>query len=230
MRPQSRGRDNKGLQLTKAARCAPFLVRSWGQSLRAAFAAEARCSAYLEVRTHLNGQAIAVGARTGKMEPKKYSAGKGPGSEPVRSTLRMLAYRYEAEKRRPPASVEKRSSFLRLISIGANPSASFRLGSGWPGPIATDDWTATRSRVAVSVVRLSSEGTDSVVSSIRDATGVETSGNGHVAKITGTPNNGMQLTKAARCAPRATTQGQSLRAAFAADPECSTGFAGDRDS
>ena len=36
---------NKGLQLTKAARCAPFAFRSWGQSLRAAFAAEARCSA-----------------------------------------------------------------------------------------------------------------------------------------------------------------------------------------
>ena len=34
---------NKGLQLTKAARCAPFAFRSWGQSLRAAFAAEARC-------------------------------------------------------------------------------------------------------------------------------------------------------------------------------------------
>ena len=38
-------RHNKGLQLTKAARCAPFAFRSWGQSLRAAFAAEARCSA-----------------------------------------------------------------------------------------------------------------------------------------------------------------------------------------
>jgi hypothetical protein len=35
---------NKGLQLTKAARCAPFAFRLWGQSLRAAFAAEARCS------------------------------------------------------------------------------------------------------------------------------------------------------------------------------------------
>jgi hypothetical protein len=34
---------NKGLQLTKAARCAPFAFRLWGQSLRAAFAAEARC-------------------------------------------------------------------------------------------------------------------------------------------------------------------------------------------
>lgn len=79
--------------------------------------------------------------------------------------------------------------------------------------------------MAVSVVRLSSEGTDSVVSSIRDATGVETSGNGHVARITGTPNNGMQLTKAARCAPFAfRSWGQSLRAAFAADPECSTGL------
>ena len=40
------GPPNKGLQLTKAARCAPFGFRSWGQSLRAAFAAEARCSLY----------------------------------------------------------------------------------------------------------------------------------------------------------------------------------------
>ena len=37
------GPHNKGLQLTKAARCAPFAFRPWGQSLRAAFAAEARC-------------------------------------------------------------------------------------------------------------------------------------------------------------------------------------------
>jgi hypothetical protein len=40
----STGLSNKGLQLTKAARCAPFAFHSWGQSLRAAFAAEARCS------------------------------------------------------------------------------------------------------------------------------------------------------------------------------------------
>jgi hypothetical protein len=37
-------------------------------------------------------------------------------------------------------------------------------------------------------------------------------------------NNGLQLTKAARCAPRSTTQGQSLRAAFAAEPGCSAGY------
>ena len=37
------GPDNNGLQLTKAARCAPFAFRSWGQSLRAAFAAEPGC-------------------------------------------------------------------------------------------------------------------------------------------------------------------------------------------
>ncbi len=43
-------------------------------------------------------------------------------------------------------------------------------------------------------------------------------------------NNGMQLTKAARCAPSPSDWGQSLRAAFAADPGCSTGFAGDRES
>jgi hypothetical protein len=29
---------NKRMQQTKAARCAPFAFRSWGQSLRAAFA------------------------------------------------------------------------------------------------------------------------------------------------------------------------------------------------
>ena len=37
-----------------------------------------RCSAYLAVRTHLNGRAIAVGAGTGKMEPKNISREKGP--------------------------------------------------------------------------------------------------------------------------------------------------------
>jgi hypothetical protein len=36
-------RPNNGLQLTKAARCAPFAFRPWGQSLRAAFAAEPGC-------------------------------------------------------------------------------------------------------------------------------------------------------------------------------------------
>ena len=36
---------NNGLQLTKAARCAPFPFCSWGQSLGAAFAAEPGCSA-----------------------------------------------------------------------------------------------------------------------------------------------------------------------------------------
>ena len=36
-------RQNNGLQLTRSARCAPFSFRSWGQSLRAALAAEAEC-------------------------------------------------------------------------------------------------------------------------------------------------------------------------------------------
>ena len=39
------GLPNNGMQLTKAARCAPFAFRSWGQSLRAAFAADPGCSA-----------------------------------------------------------------------------------------------------------------------------------------------------------------------------------------
>ena len=38
------GLSNNGMQLTKAARCAPFALRSWGQSLRAAFAADPECS------------------------------------------------------------------------------------------------------------------------------------------------------------------------------------------
>ena len=34
---------NNGMQLTKAARCAPCAFRSWGQSLKAAFAADPEC-------------------------------------------------------------------------------------------------------------------------------------------------------------------------------------------
>jgi hypothetical protein len=40
-------RDNKRMQLTKAARCAPLAFRSWGQSLKAAFAADPQCWAGL---------------------------------------------------------------------------------------------------------------------------------------------------------------------------------------
>ena len=47
--------SNKGLQLTKATRCAPFAFRLWGQSLRAAFAAEARC--YADGWVHKQGTA-----------------------------------------------------------------------------------------------------------------------------------------------------------------------------
>jgi hypothetical protein len=186
---------------------------------------DTKCSAYLEVRTHLNGWAIAVGARTGQMEPAKYFSGKGPGSEPERSTLRMLAYRYEAEKQRPSASVGKRSLFLRLISIGANPSASFRLGSGWPGPLAADHWVATSKHMVSSVVRLSSRATDNVASSIGDATAVGTDGNEHVAKISRTPNKAMQLTRGA-------SEASGLRrphlclVPLAADRECSVGRRG----
>ena len=39
--------------------------------------------------------------------------------------------------------------------------------------------------------------------------------------MSGLPNNGLQLTRSARCAPRATNLGQSLRAALAAEPGCS---------
>ena len=41
--PRNRQPSNNGMQLTKAARCAPFAFRSWGQSLRAAFAADPEC-------------------------------------------------------------------------------------------------------------------------------------------------------------------------------------------
>ena len=40
---QSTVLSNNGMQLTKAARCAPFSFRSLGQSLRAAFAADPGC-------------------------------------------------------------------------------------------------------------------------------------------------------------------------------------------
>ena len=42
--------SNNGMQLTKAARCAPFAFRSWGQSLRAAFAADPECCTGLRSR------------------------------------------------------------------------------------------------------------------------------------------------------------------------------------
>ncbi len=35
--------SNNRVQVTNAARCAPFAFRSWGQSLRAAFAADPGC-------------------------------------------------------------------------------------------------------------------------------------------------------------------------------------------
>ena len=41
---KNRAPSNNGMQLTKAARCAPFPFRLWGQSLRAAFAADPGCS------------------------------------------------------------------------------------------------------------------------------------------------------------------------------------------
>jgi hypothetical protein len=42
-------------------------------------------------------------------------------------------------------------------------------------------------------------------------------------KRVGPPNNGLQLTRAARCAPSPSAGGQSLRAALAAEPGCSAG-------
>jgi hypothetical protein len=42
-----------------------------------------------------------------------------------------------------------------------------------------------------------------------------------VAQITVAHNNGLQLTRSARCALRPTDRGQSLRAALAAEAECS---------
>ena len=83
------GRQNNGLERTRRVGV-PASRAVVGVSPRRS----SQCSAYLEMGTHLNGRSIAVGARTGQMEPEKYSWGKGPGSEPRRSTLRMLADRY----------------------------------------------------------------------------------------------------------------------------------------
>ena len=47
--------SNNGLQLTRSARCAPFAFRSWGQSLRAALAAEPECSTGLRGKTTTTG-------------------------------------------------------------------------------------------------------------------------------------------------------------------------------
>ena len=37
------GPSNNGVQLTRSARCGPFAYRSWGQSLKAALAADPGC-------------------------------------------------------------------------------------------------------------------------------------------------------------------------------------------
>jgi len=44
-----------------------------------------------------------------------------------------------------------------------------------------------------------------------------------VPKTNRVSNNGLQLTRSARCAPRTTDRGQSLRAALAAEPGCWAG-------
>jgi len=46
---EMRAPSNNGMQLTKAARCAPFTFRSWGRSLRAAIAADPGCSTHVRV-------------------------------------------------------------------------------------------------------------------------------------------------------------------------------------
>ncbi len=53
------GLPNKRMQLTKAARCAPFPFRYWGQSLKAAFAADPQCCAGLSRRAgQLSGAVV----------------------------------------------------------------------------------------------------------------------------------------------------------------------------
>jgi len=52
--------------------------------------------------------------------------------------------------------------------------------------------------------------------------GFEANGDG-IAKIEEPPNNELQLTRSARCAPSPSVGGQSLRAALAAEPGCSAG-------
>ena len=52
--PQITATPNNGLQLTRAARCAPS-PSDWGQSLRAALAAEAGCCTLVEDPTHGRG-------------------------------------------------------------------------------------------------------------------------------------------------------------------------------
>ena len=58
--------SNKGLQLTKAARCAPFAFRSWGQSLRAAFAADPQCYAGARMAAGYGGSAFSPREVDGK--------------------------------------------------------------------------------------------------------------------------------------------------------------------
>jgi len=107
----------------------------------------------------------------------------------------MLAYRYEAAKRRPPDRAAKRSSFRRFISIGATPRAASRLGSGGPGPIGANHWIATVPHLAKSVIRPNSEVTDNMVSFSRHGTAVQPYGDKHVARISRTSNKPLHQTR-----------------------------------
>ena len=163
------------------------------------------------------GPSLDVGARIGPMEPRKYLSGMGPQPEMGRATLGTLACRYDAvdedhafEKKGPRRAAsdrqahnleEARTPSAGSASIGGTSSVASR-GHHWAG---------------VAVVRPGSGARPK-----KQSREFEANGNG-VAKIDEPPNNGLQLTRAARCAPFALRSwGQSLRAALAAEPGCST--------
>ena len=163
---------------------------------------------------------LEVGARIGPMEPRRYLSGTGPQPEVGRPTLGTLACRHDAvdeahacRKERLHRAASDRQAH-HVSEFGALPVRRLpHLGESC--------WVSSRRGLEQARVFGSAR-------SNRQPGGREANGNG-IAQIKEPPNNGVQLTKAARCAPFPfRRRGQSLRAAFAADPGCSAGTCGNR--
>ena len=159
------------------------------------------------------------GCQNRSMKPRKYLSEKGPQPEKGRATLGTLACRYDAVDE----AQAYRSRWLRRAASDRQAHDLSEVwtplaGSGVPSAVSSGrnhrhHWAGNFGDAA-GVSRLKKPG--------REA---EANGNG-VATIEMPSNNGMQLTKAARCAPFSfRSWGQSLRAAFAADLGCYPGGA-----
>ena len=188
---------------------------SAGPVVEARLAGECRVFGGSRDASRYGGPSLDVGARIGPMDPGKYLSGMGPRPEEARATLGTLACRYDAVDE---AQTYRSERLHRAASDrqAHNPRQVRTLLAG----SAMLDWKISGASRGDCWAAPAIVGPGSVARSKKQAGGFEANGNG-VAKIEEPPNNGVQLTRSARCAPFALRSwGQSLRAALAADPGC----------